>query len=214
MADMDGATEGDTELRILEAAHAVFLRRGTAGARMQEIASEAGVNQALLHYYYRDKAGLAGAVFVRAARSLLPPVLATLASETSIEEKVRRVVELEFDNLERSPFLPAYMLSELSHHPERAAQLARAIVGDRVDSVVPDMFATLSRQIGEAVERGTMRPISPHEFVANLVSLCIFPFAARPLLAFLLETDGETFDDFIAHRREALPDFFLGALRP
>src|SRR3954470_3507979 len=40
----------DTEARILDAAHVVFVRRGTAGARMQEIADEAGVNKALLHY--------------------------------------------------------------------------------------------------------------------------------------------------------------------
>jgi TetR/AcrR family transcriptional regulator len=204
----------ETREKILDAAHDVFVRRGTAGARMQEIAKEAGVNQALLHYYFRDKASLAEAVFVRAARSLLPPVLATLASDLTIEEKVQRVVDIEFDNLTRAPYLPAYLLSELNHHPERAGQLARAIVGERVDAVVPDVFGALSRQIDAAVARGELRPISPHQFVANLVSLCIFPFAARPLLAFLLETDGVSFEDFTARRREELPGFFLEAIRP
>jgi len=62
----------DTEQRILDAAHAVFVRRGSAGARMQEIAAEAGVNQALLHYYFRTKELLARAAFERAgARSSL-----------------------------------------------------------------------------------------------------------------------------------------------
>ena len=62
-----GRTRRDTEQRILDAAHAVFVRRGTAGARMQEIAAEAGVNQALLHYYFRSKEQLSQAVFERAA---------------------------------------------------------------------------------------------------------------------------------------------------
>jgi len=53
------ARDGDTEQRILDAAHTVFLRRGTAGARMQEIAKEAAVNSALLHYYFRSKERLA-----------------------------------------------------------------------------------------------------------------------------------------------------------
>ena len=57
--------DGDTEQRILDAAHAVFVRRGTAGTRMQEIAAEAGVNQALLHYYFRNKEQLARAAFER-----------------------------------------------------------------------------------------------------------------------------------------------------
>src|SRR6185369_14703328 len=88
-----------TEQRILDAAHAVFIRRGTAGARMQEIAEEAGVNKALLHYYFRSKDKLAEAVFVRAGRRLFPPVIAALMSDLPLEEKVRRVVEIEIDNL-------------------------------------------------------------------------------------------------------------------
>ena len=69
MVKPDGATVADdgTEQRILDAADAVFVRRGTDGARMQEIAAEAGVNKALLHYYYRTKDGLAEAVFRRVA---------------------------------------------------------------------------------------------------------------------------------------------------
>src|SRR5262252_672983 len=67
--------DGDTEQRILDAAHTVFVRRGTAGARMQEIAAEARVNQALLHYYFRTKERLARAAFERAAMQLMPAVV-------------------------------------------------------------------------------------------------------------------------------------------
>src|SRR5438552_407184 len=95
-----------TEQRILDAAHAVFVRRGTAGARMQEIAAEAGVNQALLHYYFRSKDRLAHAAFERAAGDLLPAVLKMLGSDAELEVKVRRVVEIELDHLSRAPYLP------------------------------------------------------------------------------------------------------------
>ena len=77
--------DGDTERRILQAARTVFVRRGTAGARMQEIAAEAGVNQALLHYYFRSKQRLAEAVFREAAARLVPAVLTLLGSEASLE---------------------------------------------------------------------------------------------------------------------------------
>src|SRR2546427_3435581 len=72
--------DGLTEQRILDAAHAVFLRRGTAGARMQEIAAEAGVNQALLHYYFRTKERLSHGAFERAAMQLMPAVIGVLSS--------------------------------------------------------------------------------------------------------------------------------------
>src|SRR5688500_13463012 len=121
--------DGDTEQRILEAARVVFVRRGTAGARMQEIAAEAGVNQALLHYYFRSKERLAEAVFRQVAGRILPTVFEILGSDLAIEEKVERVVSLYLEAFTRSPFLPGYILSELHHHPERAKQLFTAAAG-------------------------------------------------------------------------------------
>src|SRR5258705_11056758 len=113
----------DTERRILDAAHAVFVRRGTAGARTQEIARQAGVNSALLHYYFRTKDRLAAAVFQRAASQLLPAVIGVLGSDAALEEKVAQVVEIELRQLTKTPYLPGYILGELTHHPERASPL-------------------------------------------------------------------------------------------
>src|SRR5437870_386929 len=116
--------DGLTEQRILDAAHAVFLRRGTAGARMQEIAAEAGVNQALLHYYFRTKERLSHGAFERAAMQLMPAVIGVLSSsDLDLDAKVTRVVGLELDHLTRAPYLPGYIISELTHHPERVRQL-------------------------------------------------------------------------------------------
>src|SRR5258708_1468320 len=121
--------DGDTEQRILDAAHAVFVRRGTAGARMQEIAAEAGVNQALLHYYFRNKEQLAQAAFERAAKGFMPAVVQAIASDGELEDKVRRVIELELDPLARAPYLPGYIIGEVPHPPERPAQLVAPLTG-------------------------------------------------------------------------------------
>ncbi|MBX6330306.1 MAG: TetR/AcrR family transcriptional regulator [Gemmatimonadaceae bacterium] len=208
------AADGDTEQRILEAAHRVFVRRGTAGARMQEIAAEAGVNHALLHYYFRSKAALARAVFQTVARRLLPPVMAALGSDAPIEEKVEQVIHLEIDHLSQHPFLPAYLIGELHHDPQRARELATAALQADPAQVRPRVMATLRRQIAEAVRAGTMRPITPEQFTVNLLSLCIFPFAARPMLTTMLGLDQKAYERFIAQRRAELPAFFLRALRP
>jgi TetR/AcrR family transcriptional regulator len=205
----------DTERRILDAAHAVFVRRGTAGARMQEIAAEAGVNQALLHYYFRTKEHLARAAFERAGSELMPAVIGVIASEEPLEKKVARVIALELDHLARTPYLPGYIIGEVAHRPERAQQLIAAMSGGLTPDVIrPRIFATLKRQIEERVRRRAMRPIAPESFMVNLMSLCIFPFAARPMLQAMLGLDAAGFDRFIARRRDDLPAFFLGALRP
>ena len=205
----------DTEQRILDAAHAVFLRRGTAGARMQEIAAEAGVNQALLHYYFRTKEQLARSAFQRAGSQLMPAVILELASDAPLEDKVRRVIALELDHLSRVPYLPGYIIGEVAHHPERAQQLIAAVTDGRTPSELrPRIFGALRRQIDERIAAGVMRPIPPESFVVNLMSLCIFPFAARPMVQALLGLDAAAFAEFTAARRTELADFFLGALRP
>lgn len=206
--------DGDTEQRILDAAHAVFMRTGTAGARMQEIAREAGVNSALLHYYFRSKDRLAEAVFHRAAAQLFPAVVRVLASERPLAEKVRTVVEIELDRLSRAPYLPAYIISELAHHPERITQFISAMTGSQPEALGRKLLRIVGGQIDQEVRAGRMGPTAPEQFFVNLLSLCIFPFAARPMISALMGLDDKTFARFIRERRDKLPEFFLNALRP
>lgn len=208
------ASDVATEQRILDAARAVFVRRGTAGARMQEIAEEAGVNQALLHYYFRTKERLSAAVFQQVAGRLFPALMQTLGSDLTLDEKIDRLIALYLDNLQRSPFLPGYLLSELHHHPERVEQLLASVAGRNPGDVMPPAFGRLAQQIDEGVRAGTLRPIRPEQFAANLISLCIFPFAARPMLRIVFGMDDQAFAQFIERRKTELPQFFRNALRP
>ncbi len=208
------APDGQTEQRILDAAHAVFMRSGTAGARTQEITKEAGVNPALLHYYFRTKERLAEAVFRRAACQLLPAVIGILASDAELEEKVEQVVQTELQHLSKTPYLPGYILSELAHHPERAGQLVSAVTGMVPAEIGARISAVLRKQINARVRAGRMHPIEPEQFAVNLLAMCVFPFAARPMLMAMLGFDKAGFDTFIERRRRELAPFFLRALRP
>lgn len=208
------AREAATEQRILDAARAVFLRHGTDGARMQEIAAEAGVNQALLHYYFRTKERLSSAVFQQVASRIFPALAQTLSAEISLDEKIERLIVIYLDNLSQNLFVPGYVISELHHHPERVQQLLTGALGADPQTVMPALLKILERQINERVRDGTMRPIKPQQFVINLISLCVFPFAARPMLSIVFGMDDATFKRFIEQRKKDLPAFFRGALRP
>jgi AcrR family transcriptional regulator len=208
-----GSTE-ETERRILDAAHEVFVRAGTAGARTLEIAKEAGVNPALLHYYFRTKERLAEAVFRRAAGQLLPAVVRILGSDATLEDKVEQVVQVELQFLSKAPYLPAYILSELAHHPDRAPQLIAAVTGEVPVALGTHLRTVLAKQIDARVRDRTMHPISPDQFAVNLLALCVFPFAARPLFTALFGIDDKGFEQFIDRRRRELAPFFLRALRP
>ena len=213
MAETD-TRDRDTEERILRAAHAVFLRRGTHGARMQDIADEAGVNKALLHYYFRSKDRLAEEVFRRTFAGVVPRVVQTLASGLPLVDKVRGVVALYVETLGRNPFLPGYLLCEMNQHPERLRQTVAALAPMPIEQVGSHVLSTLRAQIDAGVRAGELRPVDAEHFVVNLFSLCIFPFAARPMLGLVLGMDDERFAAFLARREGEVAEFFLHALRP
>jgi TetR/AcrR family transcriptional regulator len=206
--------DGDAEQRILDAAHKVFIRRGTAGARMQEIADEAGVNKALLHYYFRNKSRLADAIFQRVAGAVFGRIVLVVRGQSALDDKVRNIIAIYLEQLSRSPYAPGYILAELNQDPERGRQLVQMISGLR-DGVAPTVvIEALQAQIDVSIRAGTIRRISAQQFLTNLVSLCIFPFAAKPLLCAMLGMDDAGFVAFIEERKRTLPEFFLNALRP
>jgi AcrR family transcriptional regulator len=201
------AADQETRERILDAAHAVFLRKGTAGSRTQEIADEAGVNKALVHYYFGTKAALAEAVFERALAELTPRMFGILADpDRSIEQKVPAIVREQIAFHAERPYFAGYMVSELHNEPDRIVRLVA-----RRGRIPLDV---LRRQLREAAAAGTMRRITAEQFVANMMGLLIFPFAIRLALCQLLALDEAGWRAFLDDRRRILPEFVLAGLRP
>jgi hypothetical protein len=113
-----------------------------------------------------------------------------------------------------TPFLPGYVLGELTHHPERVQEVFASIAGMELGEVGEAVRAKLREQLEEGVEAGRFRAISPDDFLMNLVSMTIFPFAAQPLLHRILGVSPEGFTELMEERKRTLPEFFLKALRP
>ena len=201
------ADDQQTRERILDAAHTVFLRKGTAGARTQEIADEAGVNKALVHYYFGTKAALADAIFERSIGALTPLIFGILADEQrTIEQKVREIVRAQIAFHTAHPYVAGYMISEMHAEPRRMVELVAKRGGPPL--------GVIRRQLREAAEAGAMRPISPEQFVVNMMGLLIFPFALRPGLSVMLHLDQDRWAAFMEERGRLLPDLILAGLRP
>jgi AcrR family transcriptional regulator len=209
---MTNEPPAETEQRILEAAHRVFLRRGVDGARTAHIAEEAGVNTALLHYYFRSKERLAEKVFARAAGALFPRIAQALAGDGTVEDRVRRFVAVEMEFFQANPYLPGFILSELRRHRERMQALVRSVLP--IEEMRATVLTELQRQLDSEAAAGRIRPIRGDDFVVNLVSLIVFPFVATPMLEVILGLDQPAFEAFVQRRKDELADFFMRALRP
>lgn len=197
----------DARQRLLDAAHAVFLRVGTAKARTQEIADVAGVNKALLHYYFGSKEALAREIFTQAHGALWGRMLPLLANPAlDIEAKVRQVVEAQLAFLSAHPYLPRFVAAEMLTNPERMAELITR-------RGAPPLHL-LQAQLDAECAAGRMRPVSAAQFVVTLMGAMVFPFVMRPALEAMELTGAAGFAGFVAERRDFLPDFLLAGLRP
>ena len=181
---------------------------------MQEIAEEAGVNKALVHYYFRNKSRLGEAVFRRVAAGMFARLAGIMGGDADLETKVTQIVGIYFSQLSKVPYVPGYVLSELNQHPERSRQLLEIVRTLRSNPEAPDFVEALSKQLARAAREGHIRPIAVDQFLVNLVSLCVFPFAARPMLCAVLQLDDRGYERFMKQRAATLARFFLDALRP
>jgi AcrR family transcriptional regulator len=200
--------KNDARTRILDAADAVFVRRGIDGARMQEIADRAKVNKALLHYYFRSKIGLARAVWVRIGSSFVPGVLQMLASDLSLDEKIDHFVDAYHTILTRHPYLLPFALGESARRPDVVHDFYTA----ERRKAARDMIGKLRKQIDQQAKARGIAPVSAEQFFVTLVGSCLFPFAARAMLAEALGLSPKGIQRFLDRRRTELPALLKKAL--
>ena len=190
--------------KIIQAAHRVFILKGMDGARMQEIADEAGINKALLHYYFHSKQQLFNEVFYRILSKLIPGLIPIFKSEMPFIDKIEAIV-IEYDSfMMRNPFLPQFVIREINRDPD---QLSRFISDQGLD------FEKIEAIIEHEVKMGNIKPITfPHLF-ANLIGMVVVPYVARPLFQRkLFKNDPVKYDQFLRERRSVITLFVKQAL--
>jgi TetR/AcrR family transcriptional regulator len=197
--------EINTEQAILVAAKKIFISKGMDGARMQEIADEAGINKALLHYYFRSKDKLFEAIFRDAILKFIPDMMEMLQSDLPLFRKIEIFTGRYIDAFTENPFIPGFIMHELSRDPSKIAMMVKN------SGVRPEAFIS---QINKEIEAGTIVPLDPFHLIVNILSMCIFPFAARPiLLNILFQNDPKAYAAFIARRKKEVPEFLIRSIK-
>ncbi|MFO7864720.1 MAG: helix-turn-helix domain-containing protein [Salinivirgaceae bacterium] len=195
-------TEKQTEQKILDAARKLFMRKGMHGAKMQEIADEAGINKALLHYYFRSKDKLFDRIFQEVFGQLFPKLQILSNTEMAIEDRVQVFVNEYMSVMQQNPFLPLFILHEIQRDPDSLHERFTS-TGLQPDFLLQTMSASLQMTVDDA-----------KMFIVNLLALCIFPFAAKPLLSrILFKGDESAYDIFLEQRKTAVPELINKALR-
>ncbi|MBW8362895.1 MAG: TetR/AcrR family transcriptional regulator [Kaistella sp.] len=190
---MDKDTDVSTEEKILISASKIFTEKGFSGTRTRDIAEEAGINLALLNYYFRSKEKLFEQVMKVKIVLLFGKIIPIVTNEkTTLEEKIDLASEKYFEILSKNPNLPLFVLSEIQKKPSNITSLIP------VDKLLKT--SVLMRQIQEK------KPgLHPFHFIINFLSMTVFPFAGKPILKNLSIMNDEEFQQFVEERKTLVP---------
>jgi len=187
----------ETEQKILSSAEKLFHQKGKAGTSMQDIADDAGINRTLLNYYFRSKDKLFEAVFRNALALFVPNLAEMLHSDITFKDYVPRLIETIVDAMLENPQIPIFVLQELSSNPERMPQIIKEM-GLDPELAVRKLESEQWKEFGDHMD--------PKQVILNLLSLCIFPFAARPVVTeILFNGDNDAYISAMKQRKQMLP---------
>lgn len=188
-----------TEEKIIEAATVIFLEKGKDGARMQEIADRAGINKALLHYYFRSKDKLYDEVFINQLKSFLQGVLSTVKESENFQTFVKELINHYIDNISKQPKLIRFILWEIEKGGE---SLSKAIL----ESMESTNFRAqqVLHNIQTEISEGQIRKIDPPNFMISLIGMCLFPFIGKPILETILPVKDVTSAEFLEKRKQEI----------
>ena len=197
--------DASTEEKIKQAARAIFHKKGFAATRTRDIAEEAGLNLALLNYYFRSKQKLFDLIMLETMQQFFLSLTEVFNDqETSLETKIEVLVSNYIDLLTEEPDIPIFILSELRNNPQ---ELVAKI---RVKEIL--MKSYLMEQLQEAVKAGIIAPIHPVQFIMNIMGLTVFPFIAKPIFSNLANLSETDFNQLMAQRKALVPKWVKAIL--
>ena len=202
---MKKTKDENTEDQILEAAKNVFQSKGMDGARMQEIADKAGINKAMLHYYYRSKQLLFEAVFKNAFSLLAPQLNAVLNDDSSIEDKIRNFTSNYISFIVKHPYLPNFIIQELNRNHDFILKM-------KDNNGFPNI-EKFKKQVDDEVTKGLIKPISAEQLFINIMALNIFPFVAKPLIMAITNSDDKHYKQLMEERKTEVANFIINSIK-
>ncbi|MDR0422649.1 MAG: TetR/AcrR family transcriptional regulator [Proteiniphilum sp.] len=197
--ETDKGLELSTEQKIKAAARKVFHKKGFAATRTRDIAEEAGINQALLNYYFKSKQKLFDIIMMETLHEFLFGIVAGIVNdpETSLEEKVTAITSAYIDKLTGEPQIAPFVISELRMNPDTSS------FTQTLKSVLPDSL--LIKQFRQETEAGRIQRVDFLHFIINVAGLIVFPFIGAPILKNLRGKDGDEYTELMLERKKLIP---------
>jgi AcrR family transcriptional regulator len=203
----DSPQDLSTEAKIRAAARTVFHKKGFAATRTRDIAEEAGINLALLNYYFRSKEKLFQIIMMETMKHFMNGMIGVFNDEkTNLESKIQRVAISYIDLMIKDPEIPLFILSEIRANVDdffSQMPIAKVILN-----------SALMRQYKKAQADGEISNMEPIHFLINLMSMMVFPFAAAPMLKKVANLTDPQYQKMMEDRKVLIPIWINTLLKP
>ena len=186
------------------AAEAIFLRDGYSGSRMQDIADHAGINKALLHYYFRSKDKLFESIFDKKIGVMFPQMEEIFEEENSFCEIICAFVEKYIATLSANPFLPLFVINTINK-PDRQ---------DFIDKMPVSLIKKMIESYQRDLVLGKVKSLNPAHLVISTLSMCAFPFMAKPIILKMANGNQTQLDTFMQGRSVEVQSYLKTILLP
>lgn len=196
----------NTEAKIKRAARMVFHKNGFAATRTRDIAKEAGINIALLNYYFRSKKRLFEIVMSETLFDFMQGMISVYNDEnTTLKQKIEHITEKYIDLITSEPEIPIFIMSEIRNNPDDFFK--------KIPIQQLLMNSVFVKQFQQAVDERKISEANPLQFIANLMGLIIFPIMANPILKKIGNLNDSQFNEFIQERKKLIPRWVKSILK-
>jgi TetR/AcrR family transcriptional regulator len=211
MSSISKIKSESTREKIKAAAAQIFVEKGYAAARMQEIADRAGANKAMIYYYFSSKDELFEAI-IREAFEELFGMFSELFDLRENDPKVfiPRLVHMHFRFLLEHPHLPRMMARELNS----GSPVPQKVLADMMHRSGKQKLSSLQHIFSRAVQDGKMRHIDIKHTLWSIIALNVFSFIAAPVLQNAWPEEFRSLDKLMKKREKAVVDLILNGLVP
>ncbi|MFD1003360.1 TetR/AcrR family transcriptional regulator [Ohtaekwangia kribbensis] len=187
-----------TEDLIKETAMRLFFQKGHIHATTQEIADEAGVNRALIHYYFRSRDLLFEKVLHETLGAMRQKIDDIFSSNETLFNKISRFIDIFIDQNIDYPYLETFLVTEMAKNSETIKQMRPS------DERRDDLKKKVEQQLRDEIAAGTIEPIAIEHFMINLMSLCNYPLIAKPMVQDFFHFDEAAYKKFLLERRNVV----------
>jgi AcrR family transcriptional regulator len=203
---IENIKDASAEEKIKQAARKLFTQKGFDAVKTRDIAEEAGLNLALLNYYFRSKQKLFDMIVMENMQQFIQGIIMKISqSNISVTEKIEQVVIAYIDMISANPYLPIFVMNQMQNVPSKLVE--------KMEPVMKPIRNNFIRELEEAADRGEIARIHPFHFMANLIGLTVFPFIGKPLLQRVSGATNEEFMALIEERKKLVPVWINAMLK-